>query len=287
MWVLENAIKAVKQGNPDEALSLLSERLKKAKLQRRKAVMELSNDEDWTSSDEEAEERPQKKVQDSVLEKDVDVASGAYWEGLFSCEAGSFGGPMSAMELASEADTESLMTQLRRGGFLASNGSVLGEEVMCNMLKEMHILRESGWPAAFIWASKAPWEAVLALWGTAEKILGGDVVLEPSFTAYHLNGKAQSEGEKYVGVNFGKPHRDYTFSDSYDANGAPQIITMWVPCTDATTTNGCMYVVPKEFDSFFNRDDSYKHQQVIQGGSFQGHKCVNFPIEGDPSLFLS
>ena len=107
---------------------------------------------------------------------------------------------------------------------------------MGKMLRELHILKESGWPAAFIWASKAPWEAVLALWETAEKILGGEVVLEPSFTAYHLKAKEQKEGGKYVGVNFGKPHRDYTFSDSYDASGAPSIITMWMPCTEANAT---------------------------------------------------
>ena len=41
-----------------------------------------------------------------------------------------------------------------------------------------------------------------------------------------------------------------------------------------------MYVVPKQFDALFDSDQSYMHQQVIKSGSFGGHQCVYFPVDG-------
>jgi len=173
-----------------------------------------------------------------------------------------------------------MQQQLAQGGFLASQGAVVDSATVSAILRGMCALKAVQWPASFIWVSQEPWRVVLGLWSLAEQILGAEVVLEPSFTAYHLDAKAQEAGERYVGANFGKPHRDYTFSDSYDTSGAPNIVTMWMPCNAATVTNGCMYVVSKEFDALFDRDDSHRHQQVIMSGSFAGHKCVSFPIDG-------
>jgi len=282
MWVLEHAIAAIKEGDAEEAVKLLSERLKKAKLLRRKGIMELSNDEpDWSSDDEAPPKPPRDSACAAVDEGDAEeMSQEPYWEELLGLEGGALAGPFEPLPLANEADVDSIRGMLSTGGFLESRKSLLDADTASDMIRGMHKLKEAGWPAAFIWASRKPWESVLALWPLAEELLGGEVFLEPSFTAYHLDGKKQGQGGKYVGANFGKPHRDYTFSDSYDAEGRPSIITMWIPCTPATTTNGCMYVVPREFDSFFERDDSHRHQQVINSGAFSGHKCVNFPIEG-------
>lgn len=95
------------------------------------------------------------------------------------------------------------------------------------------------------------------------------------------------EGNRYNGTNFSLPHRDYTFSDSYDKDGNLAAITIWVPVSDVLSSlllprrtrralcccvllscrlvssagsglegvggqvsdeNGCMFVVAKEFD---------------------------------------
>jgi ectoine hydroxylase-related dioxygenase (phytanoyl-CoA dioxygenase family) len=55
---------------------------------------------------------------------------------------------------------------------------------------------------------------------------------------------ALSTGSK-AGESFTLPHRDYPFSEAFDGKGRPAIMNVWVPITDATLDNGCMYVVPK------------------------------------------
>ena len=75
MWTLEHAIAAIKEGSTEEALELLSERLKKAKLLRRKGIMELSNDEDW-SSDDEAPPQPPPRGAAAAGDADLGGAGG-------------------------------------------------------------------------------------------------------------------------------------------------------------------------------------------------------------------
>jgi hypothetical protein len=179
------------------------------------------------------------------------------------------------------------------------------------------------------------WEVVAAIWPFAEALLGGGVVLEPSFTAFRLNHEKSQENNKYVGTNFGKsfliranlpliranppiiraksiligaksplirvnpplirahppliredppliranpplirapgwsglPHRDYTYAETADAEGAPRLLSVWIPLNDITLDNGCMYVVPKEFDFNFDRDHVHEHKQVITHGA--------------------
>ena len=120
-----------------------------------------------------------------------------------------------------------------------------------------------------------------AFWTEAESLLGGACVLEPTFAAYHLNPKKAREAKgKYVGTNFGLPHRDYTFTDSHSASGKPKILTMWVPVTPVTSENGCMYVVPKEFDENYDRDSVYEHMVVQTTGWMAGKSHLSFPVAG-------
>jgi len=59
------------------------------------------------------------------------------------------------------------------------------------------------------------------------------MVLEPTFAAYHLDySAAASRGNRYNGTNFALPHRDYTFSDSYDTAGRPKVLTIWIPVSE-------------------------------------------------------
>jgi len=142
-----------------------------------------------------------------------------------------------------------------------------------------------GWPPAAVFLCDDAWRAVAALWRWAEAMLGcsGDdeAVLEPSLAAFALDPAADRAGRRYVGNNFGVPHRDYAVKDvrrgtetnlSPSATGAnetktktktetetktnlspPEVVSVWLPVVDVTRRNGCMYVVPVEYDA---RDDS-------------------------------
>ena len=87
-----------------------------------------------------------------------------------------------------------------------------------------------------------------------------EVVLEPSFAAYALEKpasilekkKSENGNKKYVGQNFGQPHRDYARDD--DA------LSLWLPLNDVDVDNGCIYVLPKEHDHERNASQNGSHK---------------------------
>jgi hypothetical protein len=106
-------------------------------------------------------------------------------------------------------------------------------------------------------------------------------------------------GFRGFGSSFGLPHRDFSASDSIvavdrvgkedieetDTNDDPAILTVWIPINDATLDNGCMYVVPREFDADFSRtDDEHCHMnpatEVQRGVSSK----IHFPLHGVRAL---
>lgn len=112
---------------------------------------------------------------------------------------------------------------------------------------------------AHVYLYDATWELALRVWPLAEAVLGKDCVLEPSFAAFALD--PQKAGTSYVGTNFGRPHRDYSYADSLEANATAEngseasqklkVLSVWVPLNGVNTSNGCMYVVPRPCDTGF------------------------------------
>ena len=86
------------------------------------------------------------------------------------------------------------------------------------------------------------------------------VVLEPSLAAFKLEPLQDLSGKRYIGNNFGQPHRDYTHeevfgSETSQASTGPKIISIWLPLVDITLENGCMYVVPRAGDGSGGRGE--------------------------------
>lgn len=46
-------------------------------------------------------------------------------------------------------------------------------------------------------------------------------------------------------------HRDNEFPNNTDLSGLPNLITIWVPFTDATPSNSCIHVLPTSLDPNF------------------------------------
>lgn len=44
------------------------------------------------------------------------------------------------------------------------------------------------------------------------------------------------------------PHRDRPYADPLRPDGSAASINFWLPLTEATPLNGCMYMLPKQFD---------------------------------------
>eukprot|EP00928_Gymnodinium_smaydae_P045674 TRINITY_DN30406_c0_g3_i1.p1 TRINITY_DN30406_c0_g3~~TRINITY_DN30406_c0_g3_i1.p1 ORF type:complete len:556 (-),score=117.04 TRINITY_DN30406_c0_g3_i1:120-1787(-) len=159
------------------------------------------------------------------------------------------------------------------GTRLASSGwtstPVLGE-AFATAAAELHAaarrLRErAGWPPAFVFMTDEAWRVMAQLQRAINELMrpvSGEQWawrLEPSFAAFLLAG---GEGRR-LGDSFPLPHRDHSYGASFDSEGKPKLISVWVPLTDVTIDSGCMYVVPREFDTSFASDGAYEHMQVL------------------------
>ena len=138
-------------------------------------------------------------------------------------------------------------------------------------------LESAGWPPVFCFMCDAVWDLICGpLWDKMEALLGTNCVLEPSVFAWSLKrtggnpGGAGGAGQlaqdrKSIGQSFGLPHRDYPASEALFADGplagAPKLLNAWIPLNDATPSNGCMHVVPREFDGMFARAEDPAHMR--------------------------
>lgn len=74
--------------------------------------------------------------------------------------------------------------------------------------------------------------------------------------------RAESAAGPPPGANFGTPHRDFTALESLRASdGAPALLSAWVPLTDVSSRNGAMSVLPREFDPLFAKRWAYGHMR--------------------------
>jgi hypothetical protein len=184
----------------------------------------------------------------------------------------------------------------------------------------MDKIESAGWPPVFCFMNIAVWDFVAAkVWPVMRNLLGEDCVLDSgSAFAWSLKATGKStfprdgefrswqnavsrlnttvpkekdeEGHRGFGSSFGLPHRDYSAAESIyhegeDANESPAILTVWIPLNDATLDNGCMYVVPREFDVDFARtDNQHAHMnpatEVQRGLSSK----IHFPLHGVRAL---
>ena len=161
--------------------------------------------------------------------------------------------------------------------------------------------REAGWPPAFIFTLDEAWAVLDQLWTPMEALLGEGCAMDPSVFCWiaarpapmgtgdaTLAASAQSSGSNMsnatesseaaanppasattpggvrprAGANFGVPHRDFTCLQSLrKADGAPAVLSVWLPLNEVTPENGCMMVVPRQLDAHFTKRWAYAHMR--------------------------
>ena len=206
---------------------------------------------------------------------------------------------------------------LRRDGFVVRPPLASAQD-MTRLAAVMDRLESVGWPPVFCFMNDAVWDFVaVRVWPVVRALLGVDCVLDSgSAFAWSLKATGKStfprdgefrswqnavsginatvpmekedEGHRGFGSSFGLPHRDYSAADSLHRDGEeedhPAILTVWIPLNDATLDNGCMYVVPREFDTDFARTDNHAHMnpatEVRRGLSSK----IQFPLHGVRAL---
>jgi phytanoyl-CoA dioxygenase PhyH len=70
-----------------------------------------------------------------------------------------------------------------------------------------------------------------------------DYAMLPEFWAWFVDPRAGDKGWS--------PHRDKD-ANSLFPDGRPKSLTVWLPLTEATTLNGCIYIVPAHLDPTYN-----------------------------------
>lgn len=119
-------------------------------------------------------------------------------------------------------------------------------------------LHDRSIPLTFCFVYDEFWCLSYALSPLIASLLGGTFSRLPDFWAWLIDPEQEAQGWK--------PHRDRG-RDSLFRNGTPKSLSIWLPLTDATPLNGCMYVVPANRDPTYglpNDEDFQFHFQDIR-----------------------
>tara|TARA_Y100000588_G_scaffold177714_1_gene191710 strand:+ start:3612 stop:4478 length:867 start_codon:yes stop_codon:yes gene_type:complete len=121
-----------------------------------------------------------------------------------------------------------------------------------------HLVRENYSPA-FLFSTEASWFLFLSLVDLFEETLEAQVGWIPAFWAWHVDPRKKQSGWDV--------HRDRPGTSLFD-NGNPKSISCWIPLTDASPDNGCMHVIPKQYDKSYgvtpDKDAQIEGLQVIR-----------------------
>lgn len=101
------------------------------------------------------------------------------------------------------------------------------------------------------------WMLAHQLHPVIEGLLGPNYAMLPDFWAWHVDPTKAESGWR--------PHRDKGFR-ALAADGSPTSVTAWIPLTQATTLNGCMYIVPADRDPTYgtpqDKDWTFQYPDV-------------------------
>ncbi len=118
-------------------------------------------------------------------------------------------------------------------------------------------LDAAGIPVPFAFVYDEFWLMFVKLHVVIEGLLGPGYMRLPDFWAWFVDPRRDDAGWK--------PHRDKTFGTLRE-DGSPKSLTVWIPLSDATTLNGCMYIVPADRDPTYNtaqcNEWKFAHQDI-------------------------
>ena len=138
-------------------------------------------------------------------------------------------------------DLERHNALLRREGYINVPG-VLAEEFIAPLRVCVERLHTSQIPLAFAFVYDEFWRAFHALAPLLAAVLGKGYRALPDFWVWHVLPSEKANG-------WG-PHRD-RIQPTLEPDNSPHTLTVWLPLTDATPLNGCIYVLPAHLDERF------------------------------------
>lgn len=176
----------------------------------------------------------------ATMPSPADVERSEFWHSLcpwLSIEADA-AGPVGAI-----GQTGPLLADLKREGYIRVS-DVLPSWIVAPIRDGVSTLFRSGIPLPFAFVYDELWLAFQGLAGLLTAALGDGYRVLPDFWVWHVNPDDGATG-------WG-PHRDRVIS-TLQPDNSPQTLTVWLPFTDATPLNGCMYFLPAHLDDRFRQ----------------------------------
>lgn len=193
------------------------------------------------------------------------VFDAEYWNAILSAHGCSISnGSDSHFDEVDTSATVRHIDTLHDEGYVWGDVIIPSEQTTA-LRRGIEALVDAKWPPACVFVSDVAWQVIDALFAHAEALLGGECVLEPSVAAFKLEKDAS--GKRYIGNNFGVPHRDYSRDDAVDEDGRAQVLSLWLPLNRVTETSGCMFVVSKKDDADGGMSDAAKTAPEVPRGA--------------------
>lgn len=158
-----------------------------------------------------------------------------FWRNL--CPGLTVGGA-TEVPVACLPDPAPLLTQLESEGYV-NKPDVIPLCLVERLRTGMQILEEKGIPHVFAFVYDEFWLTFRSLDPFLKKILGSDYRILPDCWAWYVQPSNETAGWK--------PHRDRPNTE-VGQDRLPPSFTVWLPLTEATPMNGCIYIVPAHWD---------------------------------------
>ncbi len=142
---------------------------------------------------------------------------------------------------ASVPDTGALCRVLGREGYVNAPG-VLSRDVTEALAAGVKALSREGIPLPFAFVYADLWRAFQSVSGFLAAALGKGYRALPDFWVWLVEPRDAAHGWT--------AHRDRV-QPAVDSDNSPSSLTVWLPFTDATPLNGCIYVLPLHLDPRF------------------------------------
>ena len=179
----------------------------------------------------------------SVADRVEEIGRPDYWKAHFPDL--SLGTRLAQTNLPQiEPDTETVdlwRERMREEAYFQDGGDTLARLVP-KLAEAVETCKRLDIPPAFIFLFDETWECFYSLHPMLKAFLGENYKILPDFWTWRLDPKNADAGWR--------PHRDKG-RNALNANSDPVSLTVWVPLTEATPQNGCMYMLPA------NRDPVY------------------------------
>jgi hypothetical protein len=138
------------------------------------------------------------------------------------------------------SEQQQMAALLKEEGYLQSSADFgVDFELMVGTVRS---LSSSNLSPVFAFVYDEFWYLFLKLHVLHAALLGGKYFFLPAFWVWNVDPKKNDSGWK--------PHRDRGRNSLFD-DGVPKSLTTWIPLSEATPLNGCIYIVPALHDPIY------------------------------------